>query len=736
MWRDQSSYAFGIREIFGIVRRRIFYIVVGSLLGLVVGVVLIAKKETSYTATTAIHLESYKARALEKASVSSSNNSNSPIETDLKTEIEVIKSDRIAAKVFDALEKSPDGLSAQSHEGPASLLHTLRVGLSETLAPFTSSIQSEAATKPEPQDERMAAIADLRNNVSVRLVPQTTVLELSFTDPDPVRAAQLSRAFAKAYMAEQQQYLNEVVDQVTAWLRTQIAEMKQLVQKSDQEIDKFKTERGIITASGGLLDDQRLTDAHNRLIAARAETGRIQARYEKLQSIIQKKSFDAILGEGLIDPLIAQLRIQYLSIMREERESKEKLGPQHASVIRLRASQESYEELMLNELRRMADTSRNEFEIAQSREAALVAEFNELIKKNAKASASQVELRELERPNQTYRAVYNGLLERYQEAVQRQELDNPNTRIITEARVPQRPNGLSSQLILGLGLFFGAVVGGGLGFARDLSDRTIRTRQQLRDDTGVTSIWMMPYLGRDAIRHVLNSPRSYATERLQAIKLELDLVAPKKKCPVVGVVACLPGEGATTVAANLASLIAQTGAKALLIDADIRKAGLTRILAPTAEKGLIEALGKGKPLLDFVAGSKEIEGRSLLPVIRREGADYTANVLASPRIGELIEEARQNFDYVIVDFPPMALSADAHAMAEWIDVFVVVAAWGKITRMQLADNLDRYGSIRDKCLGIVLNKTNMRKLRLYEAFNTQSAYNRHYAEFVSSPRAG
>ena len=339
MWRDQSSYAFGIREIFGIVRRRIFYIVVGSLLGLVVGVVLIAKKETSYTATTAIHLESYKARALEKASVSSSNNSNSPIETDLKTEIEVIKSDRIAAKVFDALEKSPDGLSAQSHEGPASLLHTLRVGLSETLAPFTSSIQSEAATKPEPQDERMAAIADLRNNVSVRLVPQTTVLELSFTDPDPVRAAQLSRAFAKAYMAEQQQYLNEVVDQVTAWLRTQIAEMKQLVQKSDQEIDKFKTERGIITASGGLLDDQRLTDAHNRLIAARAETGRIQARYEKLQSIIQKKSFDAILGEGLIDPLIAQLRIQYLSIMREERESKEKLGPQHASVIRLRASQ-------------------------------------------------------------------------------------------------------------------------------------------------------------------------------------------------------------------------------------------------------------------------------------------------------------------------------------------------------------------------------------------------------------
>ena len=710
-------------------------IVAGSLLGLAIGAVVIIKRQATYTATTAIHLESYKARALEKASVVT-NNANQPVETDLKTEIEVIKSDRIAGKVLDGLEKSPDGVSVQSHSGPPSILQALRVGLSEKLAPFTASIQGEPTARPDPQDRRMAAIAGLRDSVSVRLVPQTTVLELSFTDPNPIRAAQLSKAFAKAYIAEQQQYLNEVVDQVTAWLRTQIAEIKQVVQKSEQEIDKFKAERGIITASGGLLDDQRLTDAQGRLIAARADTGRIQGRYEKLQSIIQKKSFDAILGEGLMDPLIAQLRLQYLSIVREERESKEKLGAQHASVIRLRASQESYEELMLNELRRMADTARNELEIAQSREAALVADFNELIKKNARAGASQTELRELERPNQTYKAVYNGLLERYQEAVQRQELDNPNARIITEARVPGRPNGLAANLILGLGLFFGAVVGGGLGFMRDLSDRTIRTRQQARDDTGIASVWALPLLRHDAIGHVLSWPRSHAAERLQAIKLELDRAVPNKKCPIIGIVAFLPGEGATTVAANFASLIAQTGAKALLIDADLRKADLTRALAPAAEKGLIEAAAKGEALMDYVVGSKTIRGRSLLPVVRGARVDYTANMLASLRLGELIEEARANFDYVIVDFPPIALSADAHAMAERIDVFVVVAAWGKIARMQLADNLDRYASIREKCLGIVLNKTNMKKARRYEAFDAQSAYNRHYSEFVSSARAG
>lgn len=733
MWSDNSSYTFGMQEVLAILRRSIGTIIAGALLGLALAGVLLAVKKPAYTATTTIQLENFKARSFEKA-YSSDNNSSTPLETDLRTEIEVIKSDRIAERVLDTLDKGADTPTAQLRKGSAPHIKSAHVLEEKDLV--TAALPPEAAA-PEAGSgkNRLAATASLRSALTVRQIPQATVLELSFTDQNPARAAELSKAFAAAYIDAQQQYKNEVVDQVTAWLRTQISEIKQLVQRSDQEIEKFKTDRGIISASGGLLNDQRLSDAHNRLITARAETGRLQARQAKLQAAIQEKAVASVIGDGSIDPLVAQLRMQYLAIVREEKDVGSKLGTQHASVLRLRSNREGYEQSILNELRRMADTSKSELEIAQSREAALLAEFNDLVKKNSEANSSQVELRELERPNLTYKAVYNGLLERYQEAVQRQELDNPNARIITEARIPTTPNGLAPALIAALCVFFGSVGGGGLGFIRNLSDKSIRTREQLRAETGTASSWMLPALGKKPARHVLAEPRSYAAGTLEAIKLELDRAAPGKG-RVLGIVSCLPGAGATTLASNLALLIAQTGAKALLIDADLRQAALTQTFAPNAAHGIVEAAaGSGKTLEQHILPAKDEARLSVMPVGQAARVDHPASVLASAGMAALIGTAKDSYDYIVVDLPPIGLSIDADALAGRIDAFLLVVQWGKTPQTLLTETLDRYPGIRAKCLGVVINNTDMRKLRRYETINASAAYDRHYASFLSGPRA-
>ena len=182
---------------------------------------------------------------------------------------------------------------------------------------------------------------------------------------------------------------------------------------------------------------------------------------------------------------------------------------------------------------------------------------------------------------------------------------------------------------------------------------------------------------------------------------------------MIGFVSVLPHEGKTTVAANFAGLLAANGARTLLIDGDLRNPGLSRGLSPAPDKGLVEAI-VGDQRWQSTCMVDRTTRLAIIPAVVRGRLSHTSELLSGPGMRDLIDDARKAFDYIIVDLPPLGPVVDAKAFAPLADGFVLVAEWGATPRALVrADAARRNPQVAAKVLGIILNKTDMKKLARY-----------------------
>jgi succinoglycan biosynthesis transport protein ExoP len=523
---------------------------------------------------------------------------------------------------------------------------------------------------------------------------------------------------------------------------------------SDLAIQKFTADNDLVAAGGKLLNEQQLGEVNSQIVAARAETARAEARYARIKSIIDNHQTDAVVTEAIGNQTIEQLRTKFLAAAKREAEFAPRLGPTHGAVTALRMEMREYERLMFDELSRIAQSYLSEQIIAQAKEKSLRGSLEGLVGTSTSANETAVALRELERESETYRTLYQTFLQRYQEAVQQQSFPITDARVISGALRPGAPSHPRPTLILALALMLGVVLGAGLGAIRELRDRAFRTEEQVRDELGLEFLGMLPFVspGRkrkawikrtppkdekegqllqessDLMRHALLHPLSGFAETLRAIKIAADLTLSGRKPKIVGVISVLPNEGKSAISKNLGSLLSHLGAHTLLIDADLRNPGLTRAIAPRAEQGLVQAVLEGVPITDLLLHEQESK-LLVLPAVVHRRLSHTAEFLASAGMKSVMQQAAQQFEWIVVDLPPLGPVVDARAVATQIDAFVLVVEWGKTTRRLVRTTLEADRHIRDKCLGVVFNKVDMKQLRLYEAYGSKAYYSGEYKNY-------
>ncbi|MNU63341.1 Tyrosine-protein kinase YwqD [compost metagenome] len=666
-------------------------------------------------------------------------------EASILSQVEVLQSETIGLAVVDSLKLTENQeFRATRASLLSSIFGTIRslVNVSQWFSPAKKeSVIDDGTLKRSLSDQ-------LLNGLSVKRIGRTYALELTYNSTSPVLAAQIVNAVASAYLLDKLNSKYEATRRASDWLSDRIAELRQRALDTDLAVQKFRAEHNLIsTGNNSLLSDQQLAESNSALILAQSETAKARARVQRIEHILATDDVDGVVTDILDSSVANDLRKKYLESSKIEAEITRRLGSNHIQAVRLRNEMQEYRRLMFQEISRIAQSYKSDLEVSEAKEKSLAESVAKATDISNSASETQVQLRELQREAETYKNMYQTFLQRYQEAMQQQSFPVTEARVISKAMPPRIPSKPNKPIILALFMIMGAAAGGGIAMFREFRDRFFRTGEQVRDVLGLEFLGNTPLipnkpateapesghpgltLPTSVARYAVDHPLSSFAETLRSTRLAIDLgISAKSGARIVGVVSALPSEGKSTISINLAQLLAGQGARVLLLDADIRNPGATRAMARHASEGLLEVLLEGRSVQDVLLRDEKTR-LAFLPTVVKQRVPHSSELLTSAQMHKLLAEASNAFDYIIVDLPPLGPVVDARAMAGRIDGFIFVTEWGKTARRAVRNTVENEVHIRKKCLGVILNKVDTEKLKLYRAYGSSEYYHSRYTRY-------
>ena len=345
-------------------------------------------------------------------------------------------------------------------------------------------------------------------------------------------------------------------------------------------------------------------------------------------------------------------------------------------------------------------------------------------------------LRELEAAAESTARTYDNFLRvlRYIEA-QQQSSPMLEAHLLTNASVPLRASSPKIGMVLGISTLGGVLLGIAIGLLRDLSDRGVRTSEQVWRELQIACIAVVPgvksaraklgaLFADGATRHeralsttpgsrnivhtespiwtITGAPQSRFTESFLQIKLAVDSMNRSgKRNQVIGITSTQPDEGKSTVAAATALLMAHAGASVVLVDCNLRNRSLSIALAPAAEFGVLDVMS-GAASVREATWIEPTTQLAFLPVGNNSRPIYASEVLALESLDRLFQTLREAYEYVIVDLPAVAPFADVRAALRALDsfIFVIEASRTNIDVVKRGLDVVRHENV----VGIVLNK--------------------------------
>ncbi len=735
---EPVAHEINIDQLMAIARRQWIVVAAAVIAAMAVGTAYLVTAVPLYTASTSVLIDRGNSEVVQQLSTIGGVLDD---ESSVLSQVELLKSDTIGLATVDNL-KLYDNSEFMSSGG--SVLGTVTSSIRALLSSIGLTSRSNNELIDASEARRRSALGRLKGGLAIQRVGRAYVLEIAYTSPSPGLAATIANAVAEAYINDKLDAKYEATRRAGEWLQDRIEELRQQSLASDLAVQKFRAANGLVTAGNGLVSDQQLTELNSALIVARADTARAQARYDRIQEILASGQTDAIVTDALDSSVINTLRQKFLNASKLESEISKRLGPDHVQAVRLRQEMSEYNRLMFDELKRIAESYQSELEVSRSRERNITEGVRKATSVSVAASETQVQLRELERSSEAYKNLYQTFLQRYQEAVQQQSFPVTEARIISKAVGPGGPSSPRKPLVIAISVLFGLMIGAGIGAFREFRDRFFRTGDQIRDVLGVEYLGATPaivkktdtaaaspvdrevHFRNSVSNFAMNYPLSSFSETLRSCKIAIDLNIAKAS-KIVGVVSTLPGEGKSTIALNLAQVLAKSG-RTLLIDTDLRNPGTTRAIGQHAQAGLIQVLTEGLPYTSVLLHDPA-SGLDVLPVVVKRRITHSSELLASPQMHQLLSRVSAEYDYVVLDLPPLAPVVDARSIAARIDGFIMVVEWGVVSRKVVQQTMVSERQIAERTLGVVLNKVDVQKLKLYREYGSSDYYSSRYSSY-------
>jgi succinoglycan biosynthesis transport protein ExoP len=690
-------------------------------LAIMIGAIYIAISPSKFTAQVDMVIDTKRANWTQTEMASE----NRPVEdASVDSEIETTKSERVASLVISRLHLLEDpefieaGSSLKRH-----IFSLLRL-----------TKESEELSK----DQLMRRVLSiLKDNLGVVRLGRSYIEQISYTSLDRDKAASIANAFADAYIEDQLQAKFEATRRASAWLEQRIGELRQQASDAYRTVQDFKSENSIIIGvDGKLASEIELDQLGIALAKARADTSQAKARLDRISRVMEQRTDkeslgipDPVVTDALSNPVITRLRQQFLDDQNKESEWTARYGSDHQAARNLRGEMAALQRAIWDEISRIAESYKSELQIAKSQEEAIDKRMTEVFKNSAATRQSQVHLRELETAANSYRGIYETFLSRFTQSVQQQSFPSTEARVVTAASPPFSPSSPKIALTLALATLCGLGLGLMSAVAREQLNRRIHTRAEIEKLLGINCLAILPAFKQKktrlrklgaaqnsvAFRQISEvAPFSETAEALRYIKVAIDLHPTGGN--VIGIVSALPGEGKTTLAASLAAFVAKSGARTLLIDADLRNPSMTRTLGYPNASGLLNMVAEKSQLDDLVITDSKFKF-DFLPSSTKTKTLNSSDILNSTAVKDMLRAAKSDYDYVLVDLPPILPVVDVRAAAHLFDAFVLVVEWGGTSTDEILKAVKVSRVLSDRLLGVVLNKADVAVMRRFEGYS-------------------
>jgi capsular exopolysaccharide synthesis family protein len=336
----------------------------------------------------------------------------------------------------------------------------------------------------------------------------------------------------------------------------------------------------------------------------------------------------------------------------------------------------------------------------------------------------------LKREVKTNRQLYDSLLERISETEVTGELKTTNIRIIDEAIVPDKPVRPRKKMSLLIAFFIGMMGGSGLAFFFESLDQSVRSPEDIKNHIHLPVLASISVPKDKAAKETTPEfisellPRSTIAESYKSLRTSVMFTAVEHKRKTLVLTSSGPKEGKTTTAVNLAIVMAQTGEKVLLLDADLRKPRVGKVFDIHEKEGLTEVLA-GDRTVDEVLHKTDI--KNLSAIVCGAIPPNPSELLGSHKMSELLEKLEKKFDRIIIDTAPVLAVTDAVVLSNKVDGTMVVIKAGETNRNAVLKTKEILKSVQaSRLIGVVLNMVDTAKTGSHYYYNYYGKYGDYY----------
>jgi succinoglycan biosynthesis transport protein ExoP len=660
---------------------------------------------------------------------------NAPVPTQdeneyLDTQVEILRGAHLATVVITDLHLA---------ENPT-FLH--RTWAEKSMSWVKENVFGKKSGPPNMED----LIQMFEKQLSVAQVTSSQLVDIQFESRDPKLSQTVVSDLVTRYLNDIHRSGYDETLNAAAAIAPQIKQLQQSVDKSDQELLDFqRTHQGVqlagdaggiaagadpATASIGSTENPiatRVADLNQQLTQAMGDRLQLQSYVQQIQS----GNIDN-LPQMKDSPVIQQLTEQLANTRAQLAQDLAIYGGNNPEVLKLRDESAELDRLLGQERSRIANQIESSYHSAQTRENLIRGTLASLKTSLDTSNADVVQYDLLKRQAEANAGLFVGLTSRIKELAVTASLDSNNVRVLDSPRVPIEPSGPHRLAILAGGLFTGLLGGVALAFAAEGMNDTIATTEDLRRLSDLPALAMVPESRllrvsgssrfipasstTSARRGILpNSPvvallhensRSPEAEAIRSLDTAIRVSSLTREKPVqtILITSPFPGEGKTTVAANLAVALARHS-KTCLIDADLRHPKITPTFGVTVRLRLLDALSNPSIVQQIPEGDSETPNLTVLGA--EQGAPKAVEALTSKQMESLMTELRKNFEYVVLDSPPIIPFAEARWLSALADGIVLVARCSSTTRKAMVRSMEILEEARGSVLGVVLNGANL-----------------------------